>query len=158
MALSVAEALTKRDRLLGVTTTVETGTRVTVIEALPDLPSLMAVTVAVPGLTPVACPVDEIRTTLVSLELHDIGLPARVFPAASRAVATRVCVWSTRSVTLPGITSTDVTDTGPVDEGSPPPHASAQPARPTASDTPANHDKLRGNPFVMANKMEERSG
>ena len=55
---------------LGDTLTLPTGTAVTVTEAVPDLPSLVAVIVADPTATPVTRPVLETVAAAVLLELH----------------------------------------------------------------------------------------
>jgi hypothetical protein len=54
----------------GDTVTLPTGTAVTVTEAVPDLPSLVAVIVADPAATPVTRPVLETVAAAVLLELH----------------------------------------------------------------------------------------
>jgi hypothetical protein len=64
-----------------------TGAGVTVIVALPLLPSLVAVTLAVPTDTAVSTPVAETVTTAGSLELHITPRPVNTPPFASIVVA-----------------------------------------------------------------------
>jgi hypothetical protein len=63
-----------------------------VTEAVPFFPSLVAVTVTVPFLTPVTTPVDETVATLVLLELQVTVRPVRVLPLASFVTAVSVTV------------------------------------------------------------------
>jgi hypothetical protein len=60
--------------------TLATGAGFTVRVAEPDLPSLVAVIVAVPGATPVATPVELTVATAVPLELHVTTRPVSVLP------------------------------------------------------------------------------
>jgi len=59
----------------------------TVTEALPLLPSLVAVTVAAPLPTPVTRPPSLTVATFVLLEDHVTGRPVKTLPSASRVVA-----------------------------------------------------------------------
>ena len=63
------------------------GAAVTVIVALPVLPSLVAMMLAVPGFTAVTTPLDETVATLVLELLHVTVLPVSVLPPASRVTA-----------------------------------------------------------------------
>jgi hypothetical protein len=74
------------------TETEATGTRVTVIVALPLLPSLVAVIVAVPVLTAVTTPVLETVATAVLSELQATARPANTLLFASSVVAAAVVV------------------------------------------------------------------
>jgi hypothetical protein len=78
--------------LEGVTVTVATAGSVTVTVAVPVLPSLVAVIVAVPPATPVTTPDEETVAILVALELHVTVRPVSTFPAASFVVAESVVV------------------------------------------------------------------
>ena len=66
--------------LAGVIVTVATGGGLTVRVAVPDLPSLVAVIVAVPGATPVATPEELTVATAVLLELQAMTRPVSVPP------------------------------------------------------------------------------
>jgi hypothetical protein len=79
--------------VVGETVTVATGAgggAVTVTLAVPLLPSLVAVIVAVPGDRPDTTPVCDTVATLVLLELQVMVLPVRTLFAASRVVAVSV--------------------------------------------------------------------
>src|SRR5439155_951624 len=71
----------------GVTVTDATGA-VTVMAADPVLPSLVAVTVAVPALTPVTSPVADTVATVGVPEVHVTTRPVSTFPAASTTFTT----------------------------------------------------------------------
>jgi hypothetical protein len=60
------------------TVTVATGASVTVMLALPVLPSLVAVMLAVPTAIPVTTPCGETMATVVLLELQVTARPVRV--------------------------------------------------------------------------------
>jgi hypothetical protein len=64
----------------GETVTLPTGIVVTVIEAVPDLPSLVAVIVAVPPPTPDTVPVDDTVATALLLDVHTTVRPVSVPP------------------------------------------------------------------------------
>jgi hypothetical protein len=98
----------------GVTVTLPTGTSVTVIVAVPLLPSLVAVIVAVfpPLPAPVTTPVDETVATVASLVLHAIVRPVRTLPFASLVTAPSVTVLPTPIVAVAGLTVTLATGTG----------------------------------------------
>src|SRR5207253_8509760 len=73
----------------GVTSTVATGTFVTVTDEVPLFPSLVAVIVAVPGVTPETSPLLLTAATDV-LELDHVTVrPESGFPLASLGVAVR---------------------------------------------------------------------
>lgn len=82
----------------GCTETLATGTSVTVTEEVPDLPSLVAVIVTVPGSTPVTTPLWVTVATRGLLVVHETGRPVSVFPVASFVVAASVTVPSTKMV------------------------------------------------------------
>jgi len=67
--------------------TVATGAGETPTVAVPLCPSLVAVIVALPGVTPVTVPVAETVATLVLLELHVTGRSGTSVPATSRITA-----------------------------------------------------------------------
>ena len=71
----------------GVTVTVATGAPVTVTVAVPLLPSLDAVIVAVPTLSALTGRVLETTATASSLELHPTRRPGSSAPDASRTLA-----------------------------------------------------------------------
>jgi len=77
----------------GVTVTVATGTKVTVIADVPLLPSLVAVMVAVPAATPVTRPPLVTVATDGALLPHVTTRPASTFPAESLVVALSWTVW-----------------------------------------------------------------
>ncbi len=93
----------------GVIETLNTGTGFTVSVAVPDLPSLVAVIVAVPSAFAVASPVASTVATVVLLEPHVTSLPVSVFPCASFVVAVNCLVCVTRTVAVGGATVTDAT-------------------------------------------------
>jgi hypothetical protein len=75
----------------GATVTVPTGTGVTFTTIVPLFPSLVAVTVAEPIVTPVATPADD-TLTLPLLLAHVTTRPVRTLPAASFRIGARVVV------------------------------------------------------------------
>src|SRR2546423_879600 len=96
----------------GVTSTVATGTLVTVIDAVPLFPSLVAVIVAEPATTPVTRPVGLTMATDVLLLVHVTARSERAFPFASRGIAVSCTVWPTWTGALGGVRSTDTTAAG----------------------------------------------
>ena len=66
--------------VVGVTATLPTGINVTVTEAVPDLPSLVAVIVAVPAPTAVTVPVDDTVATALLLVVQTTVRPVRTAP------------------------------------------------------------------------------
>jgi hypothetical protein len=71
----------------GLTDTVATGSGVTVTEAVPDFPSLVAVIVAEPVAIPVTSPPDETVATAVLFDEKLTGLPESGFPCPSVGLA-----------------------------------------------------------------------
>jgi hypothetical protein len=96
----------------GNTTTVATGPGVTVNTLLPDFPSLVAVIVAVPVLSPVATPDADTVATVMSLDAHVTTRPVRTFPLASLVVAVKVAVEVLATLAVDGATATVATGTG----------------------------------------------
>jgi len=98
--------------LVGATVTDATGAWVTVMVALPVLPSLVALMLAVPTVTAVTTPCAETVATAVLLELHVTARPVRTLLFASRVVAV-ACDVPTAVIEL-GVsaTVTDATGTG----------------------------------------------
>jgi hypothetical protein len=97
----------------GLTVTVATGTGVTVRDAVPVFPSLVAeIVTGPPGATPVTTPVLGLTVaTAPLLELHVIERPVSVLLPASLVVATNCCVAPTCTVAEPGVTVTVATGT-----------------------------------------------
>src|SRR5438552_2153678 len=96
----------------GVTSTVATGTFVTLIDEVPLFPSLVAVIVAEPGVTPDTSPLLLTVATAV-LELDHVTVrPESGFPPASLGVAVSCTVWPACTEAVAGVTSTDATGTG----------------------------------------------
>jgi hypothetical protein len=87
VAVSCSVPPTIRFAVAGLTVTVATGIGMTVIVALPLLPSLVAVIVALPGITVVTRPVDDTVATDGSLELHTMVRPVSTLSLASSVVA-----------------------------------------------------------------------
>jgi hypothetical protein len=69
------------------------GAGVTVMAAVPDTPSLVAVIVAVPAATPVTTPVELTVATPTALLDHATVRPVSALPLASRSVAVRGSVF-----------------------------------------------------------------
>ena len=88
-AVSCCVVVIPRTRLAidGVTVTVATGAGVTVRAALPVFPSLVAMMLAVPGLTAVTSPVDETVAIPVLSELQVMTRPVKGWPLESSVVA-----------------------------------------------------------------------
>src|SRR2546429_7312918 len=96
----------------GVTSTDATGTFVTVIDEVPLFPSLVAVIVAEPGVTPETRPLLLTVATAV-LELDHVTVrPERGAPLASFGVAVSCTVWPACTDAVGGVTSTVATGTG----------------------------------------------
>jgi hypothetical protein len=96
----------------GVTTTVATGGGDTVMTAELDLPSLVAVIVALPAAIAVARPV-ALTLTLVESDVAQVtARPASALPLASRVEAVSCCVAPMASVAEVGDTVTTATGTG----------------------------------------------
>ena len=79
--------------MAGVTSTDTTGMLVTVIDDVPPFPSLVAVIVAEPGVTPETSP--ELFTVATDVLLLDqvTTRPESVLPFASLSVAVSCTVW-----------------------------------------------------------------
>src|SRR5881397_1854530 len=92
----------------GVTVT-DATTAFTVMAADPVLPSLVAVTVAGPALTPVTRPVVDTVATVGVPEVHVTTRPVSTFPAASFVVAASCTVLLTATLADAGVTVTDAT-------------------------------------------------
>src|SRR6185503_7336949 len=93
VAANVVVAPTNTVTLCGTTTTVATGTGITVIVAVPLCPSLVAVMVAVPEANPSIRPLPETRATVGALLVHVTTRPLSGLPPPSRGVAVS-CVWA----------------------------------------------------------------
>ncbi len=78
-----------RRRSTEMITTFDTGTRRTVTEALPAMPSITAVITAVPGTSPVTRPVCEIDATAALFVVQTTVRPGIDAPLLSYGVATR---------------------------------------------------------------------
>jgi hypothetical protein len=88
-----------------------TGAIVTVTDAVPLLPSLVAVIVAEPAATPVTTPLDD-TVAIPVLELaHVTGRPESTAPFASSVVAVSCTVCPTLTLGVDGETLTDATGT-----------------------------------------------
>lgn len=111
VALNVVELPTVTDAVAGATVTLAAVGAVTVTAALPDLPSLTAVIVAVPAATPVTTPVDDTVATDDAPLDQVMARPVRTFPFASLSVAVSVVVCPTAIVAVPGATVTVATGT-----------------------------------------------
>lgn len=114
-AFSVSEAPTESCDVVGATTTDATGTgagALTVICALPTLPSLVAVMVAVPAAFAVTTPDALTVAVCGALEAQTRLRPASAFPFASYVMAVSVIVPPTVSVPDVGATATDATAMG----------------------------------------------
>ncbi|HWG35123.1 MAG TPA: hypothetical protein VN650_13210 [Gemmatimonadaceae bacterium] len=100
------------------TETLATGTTLTVIVALPVLPSLVAVIVAVPAATPPTTPVAaSTEATEGALELQMIVRPVSVLPLASRVTAVACVVVPTVIVDAASDTATLATGGGELGGG-----------------------------------------
>ena len=110
VAVSCRVAATCTLPVAGVTRTVSTGTRATVIAALPLFPSLVAVIVADPSAFAVTSPVTETLAIPVSLLAQVTARPLRGLPAGSLGVAVSWMVCPGVRLAVAGLTSTDATD------------------------------------------------
>src|SRR6266516_483834 len=95
----------------GVTVTDATGTFVTVIAAVPLLPSLVAVIVAGPAALPVTSPLALTVASAVLLLAQVTVRPLSGFPFASFGVAVSCTVWPTCTDAVAGLTVTAATGT-----------------------------------------------
>jgi len=96
----------------GDTATLPTGIVVTVTEAVPDLPSLVAVIVAIPEPTPVTTPLDDTVAIALLLVVQATDRPVRTAPLWSRNVAASVVVCPASTVAVGGVTVTVATGLG----------------------------------------------
>jgi hypothetical protein len=113
---------------LGDTVTVATGGGVTVIIAVPDLPSLVAVIVASPSATAVTSPEDETVAAAVFDDDQVTVRPVRVLPSASFVTALSETVAPTATSADAGSTATDATGVGLGSVGLSDPQAAARTA------------------------------
>jgi len=111
VALSCVLPPTRRATEAGVTATDETGTMVTVMAAVPVLPSLVAVMVAEPAATAATTPLAETDATPGALLDHVTGRPFRMLLAESFVVALSCTDVPTRRLALAGKTLTVATGT-----------------------------------------------
>src|SRR5437764_408939 len=111
VAVSCTVWPTCTDAVLGLTVTDATGTVLTVTVAVPLCPSLVAVIVAAPAVTPVTIPPPLTVATAVLLLPQLTGRPDNGLPLASFEVAVSCTVWPTCTDALPGLTVTDATGT-----------------------------------------------
>src|SRR5205823_1645170 len=113
VAVSCTVWPTCTDAVPGLTVTDATGTVLTVIAAVPLCPSLVAVIVAAPAVTPVTTPLPLTVATAVLLLPQLTGRPDSGLPLASFGVAASCTVWPTGTDAVPGLTVTDATGTVP---------------------------------------------
>src|SRR6266446_1416863 len=97
---------------VGLTTTVVTGTSVSVTAALPAFPSLVAVLVAVPAATPFTSPLLLTVAILVLLLAHVTVRPVSALPPESFGVAMSCTVCPTWGLAVAGETATEATGAG----------------------------------------------
>ena len=155
----------------GVTLTLATGTGVTVIVAVPVIPSTVAVIVALPAATAVTTPAALTVATAGVPLLHVTARPVSAFPAASRAPATRDCVPPTTTLAEAGVTLTLATAAGgggvvppppPPVPGStgwvPPPSAQARVAVSSAVRTRAHVVAVWRSVTIMGKRGTPRAG
>src|SRR5205823_2069131 len=95
----------------GLIVTAATATGVTVIVAAPLFPSLVAVIVAAPAVSPVTSPPALTVATAVLLLPQLTGRPDNGLPLASFEVAVSCTVWPTGTDAVLGLTVTDATGT-----------------------------------------------
>src|SRR5258708_18985381 len=85
---------------------------VIVTAALPLCPSLAAVIVAAPAVTPVTKPLPFTAATAGALLAHVTTRPERALPLASLGVAVSCTVWPTPTLAVAGDTATEATGAG----------------------------------------------
>src|SRR2546425_5860360 len=100
------------DAVAGLTVTDATRTVATVIAAVPLFPSLVAVSVAAPTATPVACPAPFTVATAGLLLDHVTVRPPSGLPKASRVIAKYCAVCPTPIVAVGGGTAPPPTPRG----------------------------------------------
>src|SRR6266550_3313014 len=83
---------------------------VTVTAALPVIPPLVALIVAVPAATPVANPLPVTPATVASLDVHTTACPVSTLPAESSRVAVSCEVPPAAMLVADGLTTTAATD------------------------------------------------
>jgi hypothetical protein len=93
------------------TVTEATGTGVTVIDDVPNFPSLVAVMTVDPTATAVTKPVDETLARVRSLDDQVTTRPVRGLPLMSFVVAVSCCVPPTITLAVGGVTTTVATGT-----------------------------------------------
>src|SRR3989442_4655344 len=96
----------------GVTVTEATGMCTTVMAEVPLFPSLVAVIVAEPAVTPVTSPVPFTPAADGLLLDHVIDRPVRMLPFASFSVVVSCSVWPSLTVADPGVSVTVATGAG----------------------------------------------
>jgi hypothetical protein len=111
VAVSCTEPPTYTLGAAGLSVTDATGRSVTVIVAEPLLPSLVAVTVAVPVATPATRPPVDTVATPERFEIHVTIRPVSTLPFASLATTTSCFVDPTDKFADSGLTVTDATGT-----------------------------------------------
>src|SRR5881396_1768634 len=111
VAVSCTVWPTCTDAVPGLTVTDATGTVLTVIVAVPLCPSLVAVIVAAPAVTPVTTPLPLTVATAVLLLAQLTARPDNGLPFASLGVAASCTVWPTCTDADAGLTATDATGT-----------------------------------------------
>src|SRR5947199_1990947 len=111
VAVSCTVWPTCADAVAGLTVTDATGTVLTVIVAVPLCPSLVAVIVAAPAVTPVTTPLPLTVATAVLLLPQLTGRPDNGLPFASPGLAASCTVWPTCTDADAGLTATDATRT-----------------------------------------------
>ncbi len=140
----------------GATSTSATGGGSTVTAAFPDLPSLVAVTIADPATIPVTRPSAFTLATAGLPELQSMCRPARTFPSVERSVAPSCRVSPSMTVAASGVTETDATGTasGSVD----PPDSCVRHALPsnTAASVQTPKDRLGRDPAMAAHRDVSR--
>src|SRR5690349_6830035 len=85
------------------------GVGLTVMEAVPDLPSLVAVMVTPPAALAVTSPLELTLATVLLLDVQVTVFPVSGVPLASRGVAVSCCVPPGFSSADDGVTSIDAT-------------------------------------------------
>src|SRR5437763_14694654 len=95
----------------------------TMIVAVPLFPSLVAVIVAEPAVTPVTSPVPDTVATAKGPPAHVTSRPESRLPAASFAAAANCTVAPAASVAAAGVTATDATGVAGLVAFPPPPQA-----------------------------------
>ena len=110
--MSCTVAFVKMLAVAGATVTVATGALDTVTSDVPFTPSLVAVIVAVPAVTPVTRPLLLFTVAADALELHTTVRPVNGLPPASFSVAVSCTVAFVKMLAVAGATVTVATGTG----------------------------------------------